>query len=209
MRLSVPRLPLLIFLFIILGSVLLGFLVIYSIAATHSRGEYLRLENDFVRIDFPKNWFASSWSNKTSIGDAYNVFLASPTLISAIIFTIRDENATESFMREHNLTDAFSIATFETEKTYNWIKKEKNENASIIFRETGSIAVLGNQANYSKIIIKDGLLSDGEYYNMSLLIMSYVKDGKLVEIVFWGRKEDCEKTSGLFEAVLNSTEIKV
>ena len=127
-----------IFLLMILGSLLVGFLVIYEIVATHSRGEYLRLENRFIKIDLPRNWFVYSWKTENSTGDIYNVFLTPPDLLSAIIFKIHDEKATQNFMKEYNLTDALSVATFEIERVYNWTQS-KNENASIIFKETGEI----------------------------------------------------------------------
>jgi len=208
LKLGLPRLPLTIFLLMILGSLLIGFSLIYVIVATHSRGEYLRLENEFIRIDLPKNWLIYSWNSKNSTGDIYTIFLASPELISAIVFRIHDERATRYFMEEHDLKDALSVATFETGRIYNWTRI-KNENASLIFRETGEIVVSGNQASYSKIIIKDAIESNGVYSNMSFLMITYIKNQRLVEIAFWGEKEDCEKTLDLFKAILNSTEIKV
>jgi len=197
-----------IFLLMVLGSLLVGFLVIYEIVATHSRGEYLRLENEFVRIDFPKNWLAYSWNSKNSTGNIYTVFLASSQLISAIILRIHDEKATQYFMEENNLKDALSIANFETERIYNWTQI-KNENASVILRETGGVTVSGNQASYSKIVVKDGIEFNGVFHNMSFLMISYIEDQKLIEIAFWGKKEDCEKISDLFQTIINSTEIRV
>ncbi|RJS86713.1 hypothetical protein CW704_04900 [Candidatus Bathyarchaeota archaeon] len=208
LKLSRPRLPLMIFLLMILGSLLVGFLVIYEIVATHSRGEYLRLENRFIKIDLPRNWFVYSWKTENSTGDIYNVFLTPPNLLSAIIFKIHDEKATQNFMKEYNLTDALSVATFEIERVYNWTQS-KNENASIIFEETGEIELFKKQAGYSKIIVKDGIETDGKFYDMSFLMMSYIQNQKLVEIAFWGKKEDCEKMSDLFETILNSTEIRM
>ncbi|HIE14281.1 TPA: hypothetical protein EYP70_03310 [Candidatus Bathyarchaeota archaeon] len=198
-----------IFLLMVLGSLLVGFLVIYEIVATHSRGEYLHFENKFVKIDLPRNWFVYSWRSKNMTGNIYNLFLiAPPDLLSAIILKIHDENVTQNFMKKYNLTDALSIATFETQRIYNWTQS-KNENASITFRETGEVELLKNQAGYSRVIIKDGIESDGKFYNMSFLMISYIQDQKLVEVAFWGKKEDCEKLSNLFETILNSTEIKM
>jgi len=192
----------------VLGSLLIGFSVIYEILATHGRGEYLHLENEFVKIKFPRNWFAYSWDNKNSTGEVYSVYLAPPKLMALIIFRIYDKNATQNFMEKHDLPDALSIVTFETERMYNWVCS-KNENASLIVRETGEVVVLGNQANYSKVIIKDGIKSNGAFHNLSFLMISYIEDQKLIEIAFWGAKEDVEKTSDVFKAILNSTEIKV
>ena len=57
--------------------------------------------------------------------------------------------------------------------------------------------------------MKDGIEADGKFYDMSFLMMSYIQNQKLVEIAFWGKKEDCEKMSNLFETILNSTEIRM
>jgi len=208
LRLGLPRLPLLIFLLILIGSLLVGFSVIYEIVATHSRGEYLRFENEFIKIDLPRNWFVISWNDENSTGDIYSIFLASPDLVSAIIIRIYDEEATRNFMEEYNLTDALSIVAFESERIYNWTQS-RSENASIIFNETGETMVLGNPASYSKIIIKDGIESNGAFQDMSFMMISYIKNQKLIEISLWGENEDCKKIYDLFEAVLNSTEIKV
>ena len=197
-----------IFLLMILGSLLVGISVIHEILTTHSRGEYLRLENEFIKIDLPKNWFVYSWNSENSTGDIYSVFLIPPNMLSAILLKIHDEKITQSFMKEHDLTDASSIVNFETERMYGWVQT-KNENASIISRETGKLMLSGNQASYSKILIKDGIESNGVYHNMSFLMISYIKDQKLIEIAFWGKNEDCEKLSNTFEAILNSTEIRM
>jgi len=208
LRLGLPRLPLTIFLIMILGSLLLGFSVIYWIIATHSVGENLRLENEFIKIDFPRSWIAYSWDIKNTSGNIYSVFLSPPQLMSAILFRIHDEIATQNFIKKNNLTDALSIAIFEAKRIYNWTQS-KNENSSLIFKEIGGMIVLGNQANYSRVIIKDAIETNGAFYNMSFLMISYIRNQKLVEIAFWGEKGDCDKISNVFEAILNSTEIKV
>jgi len=193
----------------VLGSLLIGYIIIYMTFAAHSNGEYLHLDNEFVKVDFPRNWFAYSWKTENSTsGSVYGIVFASPQSLSAILFKIHDKQATQYYMKKFNLTDASSIVTFETERMCNWTVT-KNENASVILREKGEVEVSGNQASYSKVIIKNGIESNGAYYNMSFLMMSYIKDQRLVQIVIWGKKEDCEQLSDLFEMVLNSTDIKV
>lgn len=207
--LNISRLPLVIFLLLVLGSLAVGFATIYEIVATNSRGEYLHFENEIIKMNFPKNWVGISWEEKNlTSGTKYGIFLAPPQMISTVLFRIHSEQATRYFMKEHNLTDASSVVSFEINRMYNY-SLTKNENASIISRESGEVIVSGNKANYSKIIIKDGIIYNGVYYNMTFLIISYIENQKLVQIAFLGKKEDCEKSSDLFKAILNSTEIRV
>jgi len=209
LQLTISRLPLMIFLSIIIGSLLLGCVEIYITVAAHSKGEYLRLENEFIKVDFPRNWFAYSWNveNVTS-GKIYGLVFSPPQLFSAIIFRIHDEQATQYYMKKFNLVDASSIVTFETERMRNWTLA-KNENATVILKEKGEVIVSGSQAAYSKIVMENGIESNGAFYNMSFLIISYLKDQKLVQIIFWGKEEDYEKSLIFFKTVLNSTDIKV
>jgi len=209
LQLSISRLPLMIFISILVGSLLLGCMEIYITVTTHSRGEYLRLENELIKVDFPRNWFAYSWNteNVTS-GRIYSLVFSPPQSYSAIIFRIHDEQATQYYMKEFHLTNASSIVTFETERVRNWTLT-KNENATVILKEKGGVIVSGNQADYSKIVIKDGIEYNGAFYNMSFMIISYLKNEKLIQIIFWGRGEDYDKSLITFNAVLNSTDIKV
>ena len=207
-KLNISKLPLTIFLSIILGSLLLGCIEIYITAAAHSRGEYLHLENEYLVVDFPKNWFAYSWKidNSTS-GGLYSLVFSPPELFFLIIFRILDERATQYYMKTFNLTDTSSIVTFETQRVCNWTLTE-NENATVLLKEKGELVVSGNQALYSKIVIKDGIESDGTFYNLSFTIVSYLENQRLVQIIFWGKKEDCESSLSLFQMILNSTYIK-
>jgi len=205
---NLPILPLTIFLIIISGSLILGFSIIYDIIATHSVGEKLRLDNEFIRIDFPKNWAAYSWNEKNAGGNVYNVFLYPKNFSFIIFFKIYDEDATQHFMEKNNLKDALAVVNFETRRMYNEIRK-KNENSSLLFKETGGIKIWEVQANYSKIIIKDAIEYEGTFHNMTYLAISYIKNHRLVEIFFWRRREDYGKLSVPFEKILNSTRIKV
>jgi len=208
LKYGLPRLPLTIFLVAFFGSLILGFSIIYNIVATHSVGENLRLDNEFIKIDFPKNWIAYSWSERNASGNVYSVFLYSKNLSSIILFRIYDENATQHFMEKNNLKDALAVVNFETRRMYNEIRK-KNENSSLIFEEAGGIKIWEVQANYSKIIIKNAVKSEGTFHDMFCLVISYIKNHRLVEIFFWREREDYEKLSVLFEKILNSTRIKV
>ena len=208
MRYGLPKSPLTIFLAAFLGSLILGFSIIYDIVVTHSVGENLRLENKFIKIDFPRNWEAYSWNRRSCGGNIYSVFLYSPDHTSIILFRIYDENATQNFMEKNNLKDILAVINFEAEIIYSNIRK-KNKNSSLIFEEVGKINIGRVPADYSKIILKNAVKFEETFHDMFCLIISYIKNQKLVEIFFWRGEENYEKLSTIFEEILNSTEIKV
>ena len=208
MKYNLPRLPLIIFLVTIFGSLILGFSIIYNLVVTHSIGEKLRFENEFIKIDFPRNWCAYSWSERNITGSVHGVFLYSQKPSSIIIFKIHDENVTRHFMKRNNLKNVSAVINFELRRIYSDIRK-RNENSSLIFEETGGISIREVQANYSKIIIKNAFESEGTFHDMFCLMISYIRNHSLVEITLWGVRENYEELRILFEETLNSTKIKV
>ena len=212
LKLGLPRLPLLIFLLIVCISLILGFSIIYFTVATNRRGDYLSLNNDVLSVNFPINWFALTWesSNRSLGGKVFSLIIFPPDKFSAISIQVYDKVATERFFIEEKLSDPAAIAYQDAQRFFDWIL-EKNENASVISIVNGT-AYAGasrNIARYSKIIIRNGFKSsDGKYYNMSCMVLSFINEDNLVRIAFWGKQEDYEDTFEVFQRILSDFVVK-
>jgi len=201
--------PVIIFIALLIGCVLTSFGVLQYTLSTHVKGDYILLENNCLTLEFPKDWFAFSWIDRNvEAGKIYGVLFASPRLFSAMTFRIYDQAVTQRYMQENNLTDVPSIVLFETLKMYNESLKN-NENATLVFLENGTITVSGHTALYSSFLIRDGFKQDEEWYNLTCTFISYMSDQKLVQIAFWGKEDDWRQTRDIFDAVLNSTKVKI
>ena len=212
MKLRLPRLPLLIFLLLICISLIIGFSIIHFTVAANRRGDYLSLNNDVLSVDFPVNWCALTWesSNRSFGGKVFSLIIFPPDKFSAISIQVYDREATERFFIEGNLSDPAAASYRDVKRFFDWIL-EKNENASVISIVNGT-AYAGasrNIARYSKIIIRNGFKSsDGKYYNMSCIVLSFINEDNLVRIAFWGKQEDYEETSEVFQRILSDLVVK-
>jgi len=204
--------PLVIFIILVLGSCLAGYVIIYSTLALHqstNREGYLRLETECLKTEFPRNWFAMKWAEKNeTVGNVYITMLASTRSSVAVLFRILDETAMQAFMSKNNLKDISSITVFEAHRMYEWSRENNNNNATLFLNESGTITISGNKAYYTKIIILDGGKKDGTLYNLTSMFISYVTQQKLAQITFWGEEEDWNKSQETFEIILNSTKIR-
>jgi len=201
------RLPIAIFIILIL--VLLGAssVIFYTIFTTHVHGDYFRLETTYLDVDFPKNWVAYPWEEKNSTGDKYGVMLGSPTLRASMFIVVYDEMATKTYLRQNNLTDAFSATVFESKRLYNWTLQE-NVNATLCFVENGTVLMSGYVGNFSTLIIKGGYVDDdGTPYNWTWTFMSFV-GSRVFQVAYHGVGEDYYQSVDSFRFVLNSTRIK-
>jgi len=211
LRLRSLRIPLLIFLSLVSLSIILGFSIIYSTIAANRNGDYLHLKKEVLEIDLPLNWFAYSWeiANETTKGRIFGLIMFGYDVVSAISIQIFDRSATRQFLLESNLSDLSLASFWETRRFYEWTS-QNNENASIISEENGtlSVGVSRDPAKYARILIKDGLEIKDSFYNVSCTVISYMKGDNFVRIVFWGRKEDCERISYIFEKILSTMVVK-
>ncbi len=212
MKLRLPRLPLLIFLLMVCISLILGFSIIHFTVATNRRGDYLSLNNDVLSVNFPINWFALTWesSNRSLGGKVFSLIILPPDKFSAISIQVYDKVATERLFIEGKLSDPAAIAYRDIQRFFDWILK-KNENASIISIVNGTAyaGASGNIARYSKILIRNGFKSsDGKYYNISCMVLSFMNEDNLVRIAFWGKQEDYEETSEVFQRILSDLMVK-
>jgi len=212
LKLGLPRFPFLIFLLMICISLILGFGIIYFTVAANRRGDYLSLNNDVLSVNIPINWFALTWesSNRSFGGKVFSLIVFHPNKFSAISIQIYDKAATERFFAEENLSDPAAVAYWDVKRFFDWIL-EKNENASVISIVNGT-AYAGaseNIARYSKILIRNGFKSsDGKYYNISCIVFSFMNKDNLVRIAFWGKQEDYEETSEVFQRILSDLVVK-
>jgi len=212
LRLGLPRLPLLIFLLMICISLIIGFSIIHFTVAANRRGDYLSLNNDVLSLNFPVNWFALTWesSNNSFGGKVFSLIIFPPDKFSAISIQIYDKAATERFFIEGNLSDPAAIAYRDVRRFFDWIL-EKNENASVISIVNGTVyaGASRNIARYSKILIRNGFKSsDGKYYNMSCIVLSFMNGDNLVRVAFWGEQGDYEETSEVFQRILSDLVVK-
>jgi len=212
LKLGLPRLPLLIFLLMICISLILGFSIIHFTVATNRRGDYLSLNNDVLSVNLPSSWFALTWesSNKSLGGKVFSLIIFSPNKFSAISIQIYDKAATERFFIEGNISDPIVVAYRDIQRFFDWIL-EKNENASIISIVNGTTyaGASKNVARYSKILIRNGFKSsEGKYYNVSCIVLSFVNESNLVRVAFWGEQGDYEDTSEVFQKILSNLVVK-
>ena len=193
-------------------SLILGFGIIYFTVATNRRGDYLSLNNDVLSVNIPINWFALTWesSNRSLGGKVFSLIILPPDKFSAISIQVYDKAATERLFIEGKLSDPAAIAYRDIQQFFDWILK-KNENASIISIVNGT-AYAGasrNIARYSKILVRNGFKSsDGKYYNISCMVLSFMNEDNLVRIAFWGKQEDYEETSEVFQRILSDLMVK-
>ena len=212
LKLGLPRLPLLIFLLLICGSLILGFSIIHFTVAANKRGDYLSLNNDVLSVNLPINWFALTWesSNRSFGGKVFSLIIFHPNKFSAISIQVYDKVATERFFIERNLSDLAAISYWDVQRFFNWTL-EKNENASVIsiVNGTAHAGASENIARYSRILIRNGFKSsDGKYYNMSCIVLSFMNKDNLVRIAFWGKQEDYEDTFEVFQRILSDLVVK-
>jgi len=208
LRLFRLRLPLAIFIILILASCVIGYAILYSTLMSYTsnlREDYFRLESKYLKIEFPKSWFAMQWEAKNeSSGNSYTVLLAPVNLHAVMFFRVYDVKATQTYMNENGLSDAFSTVIFEVNRLYSW-SLQNNNNATLLFNATGTMTVSNFEANYTIITIIDGYKEDDTLFSLTGIFISWVDGGKLIQIIFYGKQEDLNQTGDVFWVILNST----
>ena len=201
------RPPVIIFLVSVLVSCLVGYAIIYSTLAAHLHGDNIRLENEYLEIEFPRNWLGVTWElgNDTS-GKGFNAYFAPTDVVALTLVRAYDDKATQIYMNEGNLADTFSIVIFEANRLYNW-SLDTNENATMSFIENGTMFVSNCRADFTRFIIQDGLEQDNALYNLTCVFLSCIEQQRLFQVAFWGEEEDWTQTYGTFEVILDSIKI--
>lgn len=208
----ITRPPLVIFIALVLGSCLVTGGVIQLTLSSHLNGDYILLENEYMKIKFPKNWYAASWKDiNVTVGNKYGIMVAPTDLFATVVFRLYDEQAAQNFMKENNLTDTFSAVIFKANQLYNW-SLQSNGNATLFFVENGTKTVSGYRADYVKVFIKGGYVETADdgtttTHNVTGIFLSCMNRQSLLEILFWGIEDDWGRTYGTFEVMLNSIKI--
>ena len=212
-RLFVLQLPLTIFILLILASSIVSYVIIYSALTSHAspfRGDYLQLRNKYLETDFPKVFYAAEWETvDASSGNIYTLSFSPIDLHAIMNFIVYDEKATQTFINENHLSDAFSVCVFEAKMMYDRFLGN-NVNASLFFVENGTMKISNLEANYTRITVKDGLKAgDGTLSNITGLFVSGINQQKLFEVIFYGQEKDWNQISlqEVFRNILNSTKI--
>jgi hypothetical protein len=95
-RLGFLRPPLLIFIILLLATTFSSLAIIQFTFSSHLSGENLHLENQYLEMNFPTNWYALSgeYTNET-IGNVYNALFASPNHYAFIALRVYNGKATQ------------------------------------------------------------------------------------------------------------------
>lgn len=203
------RLPLAIFIILILVSCAASSAILYSAFTAHVHGDYFRLETERLDVVFPRNWYAVPWEEKNSSGQRWGMLLAPGDLRASMFITIFDENAARTYLEQNDLSDgdAFSAAISEARRLHNWTLQQ-NVNATLRFIENGTISVSGYAASFSRIIIEGGFVDQGQYYNWTWTLMSFV-DREVFQVAYHGVEDDYDRAHESFQFILNSTRIRI
>jgi len=206
-RILRARLPLVIFILILLSFLIAGSIIIHiTLTSNLVNGGWLHIKTNFYELNFPKDWHVNRGENK---------FISIFNLVSADLRTILhlrfyNENATRDFMQENNLTNAVQVLAFESQRLYNW-SLTQNKNATFSIEEEGSMDLQGYKAHYMLIKIDDCYKEDDTFYNVTCLIISSFINSengeRLFEIIFYGERSSWEKNHQYFEEIMDSMRI--
>jgi hypothetical protein len=196
--------PVIILLVLLLGSVLAGFGISYYTVTSHLRGDLLCFENQYVEFGFPKNWYGGSAEliNSTS-GNMYTALFIAPNVYLDIGLRIYDKDATRTFIKNFNLTDSHSVITYYANNSYHYFL-QTSSNATLILNCSSTIQVSSHEADYSIYLIKNGYIdpTDNVTKSISIMIISYFDNQRLVQIIYWGNQNDFENSLQTFETTI-------
>ena len=208
LRRMLRRPPVVIFLVLVLASCLAGYGVVYYAFTTHQsvdREGYLRLETEYLVIEFPKDWIAAEVSHENESGSIHGVQVVSS--FASLYLGIHDREYTEFLMGKFNLADAFSTIIYMVNDTYGSILK-RNENATLHFIENKTVRVLDLQADYTRVEIRDVPDSDNVLQDVTFILMAGLDQRKLTYIGFYALDENWEESYENFQIMLDSIEIR-
>ncbi len=209
------RLPLAVFLILILAFLAAGYLMIHVtlMGSLTEDGNYLHIDMKTIEFKLPKSWrtpypyLLPFWENE-SVCAIYLLNAEGDAMIYIIYHKTRE--SVQEFMGEQNIKDEFSVAIFEIERFYTWFL-QKNQSATLQFAENGTIKVSERQASYSKIQIKNISMSMGENvtYNITGIFISSLTERNLLEIIFYTwRDQAWNATYNDFQILVNSLVVK-
>jgi len=209
----VKRLPVLVFLTLVISLGIAGYALFQFAIVKHSRGEYFYLVTKELEFEFPKNWsvFTQEFSNES--GEVYYIAVYPPATHKrwvSILLVVYDERFTEFYMERHGLTNTSQALLFEAERTYNDIKR-RNEYATMNLTERGTLNVSGVDATYLLITFRDGYVdNDGDLHNLTVMFLSWTQGTsqgeKTYYLIFYGVEEEWSQLhiQRIFEHLLNT-----
>ena len=209
----VKRLPVLVFLTLVISLGIAGYALFQFAIVKHSRGEYFYLVTKELEFEFPKNWsvFTQEFSNES--GEVYYIAVYPPATHKrwvSILLVVYDERFTEFYMERHGLTNTSQALLFEAERTYNDIKR-RNEYANMNLTERGTLNVSGVEATYLLITFRDGYVdNDGDLHNLTVMFLSWTQGTsqgeKTYYLIFYGVEEEWSQIhiQRIFEHLLNT-----
>jgi len=191
-----------------LGSILGSFGTAYYTFTSHIRGDLLWFENQYVELEFPRNWYGSSeeYLNST-YGNTFSAVFVAPNVFLYIGLTIYDEKATQTYTQMYNISDAHSMVQFQIDKTYSIIFPS-NSNVTLVPLENGTISVSGYNADYSICLFENGYTENDVQKNVTYMVIFYVDKQQIVQIAFWGDEDEFERSYSIFETFLYQMKVK-
>lgn len=209
------RLPLAVFLILILAFLAAGYLTIHVtlMGKLTEDGNYLHVDMETIEFKLPKSWrtpypyVLPFWENETIC--AIYLLNAEEDAMTYIIY-YKTQESVQGFIGEQNITDEFSVAIFEIERFYGWFLG-KSPNATLQFVENGTIKVSERQASYSKIQIRNISMTMEENvpYNITGIFISSLTERNLLEIIFYTwRDQAWNATYDDFQILVNSMVVK-
>jgi hypothetical protein len=209
------RLPLAMFILLILSFVIVGSSIIYWTLVCNlvDDGNWLHIKTDACELKFPKKWYMEKGSVEN--GTAYIVNIFSEDFKTVVHLKFYSRVGTQEFMRKNNLSDASLVPSFNAQRLYNW-SLGISENATLHFIEgesniTSFIEEWGEKRgcdiHYLFISIRDAYKKQDTFYNTTGLLISLIIDQRLIEIIFYGEEHSWEENQEYFKLILNSIEV--
>ncbi|MEM1581832.1 MAG: hypothetical protein QXK89_04895 [Candidatus Bathyarchaeia archaeon] len=210
------RLPLAIFILLILSFLIAGSLMMHITLMSNSvnDGNWFLIKTESCELKFPKKWYVEKGSSDEN-GTVYIINLFSEDFKTIMHLKFYSKAATLNFMGKNNLTSVSLVPSFEVQRIYNWSLK-LNENATLYYiKEKLEITnfiekwaeTRNYEAYYSLINIKDAYKSQDTFYNTTGLFVSLVISERLIEIIFYGEEVSWGVNQEYFKIVLDSMKI--
>ncbi|MFB0503804.1 MAG: hypothetical protein ACETWE_08225 [Candidatus Bathyarchaeia archaeon] len=203
------RLPLTLFMLLILALCGAGGVIFYSVFAAHAQGDYLRVETDHLEIEFPRNGFVSFGDQENFSGTIHVAAVYPSDIRASMIIRIFDEDAAEGYLMQERIDDGSSANLVELRRLYNWVL-QRNENATLSFIENGTMELFDYNADFTIILIGGYVDNLGNYYSnctwkfTSFIVTSFTGSRKVIQVFYFGIEKDYEATDDLFEDMIEA-----
>jgi hypothetical protein len=200
--------PVIIFLVLLLGSLLGSISTLFYIFGSHQRGDSLWFENQYVELEFPKNWVAAPLENiNSTAGNTFSAVFFEADAFLAMGITVYDKMATQTFFNKYNFTDTRSILFSEANKTYTDIL-QSSKNATLEIMENGTRLISNSEADYAIYLIRNGYIENNVSKNISYMSIFYINNQQLIQLAYWGNEDEFGRQNQIFETFLSQLRVK-